>query len=366
MSSILTSAPPSPSLQSSGGSRASTPLDLAELETPTVQTHGLEFTEQKHSRYYFKDGNLIFLIEEKLYNVHRYFFERDSSYFRSILEGSQGTDANNPLVLPDVSCSDFDEFLAILYPENFRRPTEKTTPQWTSILHLAAKWEFESIKLLAIDNLTANAVPVDKIVLGRRYGIIEWLPEAYQAVCTREDSLTLQEGMKLGVQDVIKISAARQAYGCGKSRFETKYLSEDLGDIFGLDPSKTGPRPIATGGKAGEKQKKRNAKSSGNVDDEDDAIKALEGEVSDAQTAFQALAAGDGYCGMYPGEYMEYGPGSHCIYCGTECKSEIEEYRLKREDKEKKERQLKNLIDKRQQMQKELAAKDGRMALFQY
>ncbi|KAF7981392.1 hypothetical protein HWV62_33887 [Athelia sp. TMB] len=366
MSSILTSAPPSPSLQSLRSSLASSPLDLAELETPTVQSHGLEFAEQKHSRYYFRDGNLIFLIEGKLYNVHRYFFERDSSYFRSILEGSQGTDANNPLVLPDVSCSDFDEFLAILYPENFRRPTEKTTPQWTSILHLAAKWEFESIKLLAIDNLTANAVPVDKIVLGRRYGIVEWLPGAYQAVCTREDSLTLQEGMKLGVEDVIKISAARQAYGCGKSRFETKYLSQDLGDIFGLDPSKTGPRPIATGGKAGKKQKKRNAQSAGHVDDEDDAIKALEGEVSDAQAAFQALPASDGLCGKYPNHFESYGSGSRCDSCGTKCKPETEEYRLKKEDKEKKERQLKDLINKRQQRQKELAAKDGRMALFQY
>ena len=52
-------------------------------------------------------------VEGTLYNVHRYFFERDSSYFRSILEK---TDTSSPLVLPDVSSSDFAEFLAILYP----------------------------------------------------------------------------------------------------------------------------------------------------------------------------------------------------------------------------------------------------------
>ncbi|KZP28764.1 hypothetical protein FIBSPDRAFT_690695, partial [Athelia psychrophila] len=110
----------------------------------------------------------------------------------------------------DVSCSDFDEFLAILYPTDFRRPTEKTTAQWTSILHLASKWGFGSIQLVAIDKLAATAIPVDKIVLGRRYGVSDWLHGAYEAVCTRANPLTVEEGMKLGVEDIIKISAARQ------------------------------------------------------------------------------------------------------------------------------------------------------------
>ncbi|KZP14476.1 hypothetical protein FIBSPDRAFT_704980, partial [Athelia psychrophila] len=119
-------------------------------------------------------------------------------------------DETSPIALSDVNCSDFDEFLAILYPADFRCPAEKTTPQWTSILHLAAKWGFESIQLLAIDNLTASAIPVDKIVLGRRYGISDWLPGAYEAVCTRADPLSIEEGMKLGMEDAIRISAARQ------------------------------------------------------------------------------------------------------------------------------------------------------------
>ncbi|KAF7973580.1 hypothetical protein HWV62_14862 [Athelia sp. TMB] len=268
-STIASSAPPSPSLESLGSSRCSSTLDLTEVETPTVKNNEMANMEKKHPLYYFKDGNLKFLIEERLYNVHRYFFERDSSYFRSIFENSVGTD-DSPVVISNLSCADFDEFLAILYPVDFRRPTEKTTPQWTSILHLSAKWEFESIKLLAIDNLTANAVPVDKIVLGRRYGISEWLPGAYEAVCKREDPLTVEEGMKLGVEDIIKISAARQAYGYAKSRFEPRHLSQDLGDIFRLEKS-------------------FEAQSVGATDLEDEAIKSLEDEVSDAKAAFLAL-----------------------------------------------------------------------------
>ncbi|KAF7970472.1 hypothetical protein HWV62_33891 [Athelia sp. TMB] len=363
-STIASSAPPSPSVESFGSSAALS-LDHKELAPPAIQTDELEGGEKKHPLYYFKDGSLTFLIEEKLYNVHRYFFERDSSYFRSILEGPQGTNDRNPLVIPGLSCNDFDEFLAILYPADFRHPTEKTTPQWTSILHLAAKWEFESIKWLAIDNLTANAVPVDKIVLGRRYGISEWLPGAYEAVCMRETSLTVEEGIKLGVEDVVKISAARQAYGCGKSRFERKYLSEDLEDIFGLDPSK--PGLTQTGGRAtGKKQKQRNAQGVGYTNDEDEAaIKALESEVAEAQAALLALPAPPtgGPCPTYRNTSL---PQLRCEKCASCKPAETEEHRLKREDKEEKERCLRKLRGKRQQSNQELTAKQERLLLFQY
>ena len=232
---------------------------------------------------------------------------------------------------------------------DFRRPTEKTTVQWASILHLAAKWGFESIKLLAIDNLTANAVPVDKIVLGRRYEISEWLPGAYEAVCTREDPLTVEEGMKLGVEDIIKISAARQAYGYAKSRFETKYLSQDLGDIFGLEGNSE-------------------VQGIGPMDDEDTAIKTLEGEVSDAQAAFLVIPAPPGgvQCDFLFCSGTAYDSGPTCAGCRVRCKPEIE-YILKKVDKEEKERRLKDLTDKRQQRcNVKSAAKQERMTLFRY
>ncbi|KZP24170.1 hypothetical protein FIBSPDRAFT_857623 [Athelia psychrophila] len=227
-------SPPSPSLMSLGSSRASSPFEFAVTEGPMDQANELDADKGKHPQYHFEDGNIIFLIGGTLYNVHRYFFARDSSHFRAIL---QDTDTYHPCVTLDVSCADFDEFLAILYPTDFRRPMKKTTAQWTSILHLAAKWGFANIKLLAIDNLTANATPIDKIVLGRRYSIVDWLPGAYEAVCTRVDPLTVEEGMKLGVEDTVRISATRQVYGIGKARYDAKYLADDLGEIFSLEKS---------------------------------------------------------------------------------------------------------------------------------
>ncbi|KZP04947.1 hypothetical protein FIBSPDRAFT_1054357 [Athelia psychrophila] len=332
MSSILTSAPPSPSLVSFGSSHTSSPLKSNELEQPAVQANiPLEAKGTRHSKYYFKDGNVVLLIEQMLYNVHRYFFERDSAHFRSILESAQGADEHNPIVLPDVSRSDFDEFLAILYPTDFRRPAEKTTAQWTSVLHFAAKWGFESIQLLAIDKLTATAILVNKIVLGRRYGISDWLPGAYEVVCTRADPLTVEEGMKLGVEDVIRISAARQVYGCAKARYEAKHLSNDLGDIFGLE------KPLEQ-------------VSVGSTDVEQSAIKILENQVVIVQAEFAAFPTpARNPCQWIPQENPNatcasrgFDPvvGRTCASCLTRGGSN--EWRLKREDKENKERRLKD------------------------
>ncbi|KAF7981380.1 hypothetical protein HWV62_33863 [Athelia sp. TMB] len=168
-----------------------------------------------------------------------------------------GADIQTQPVSPGLSCSDFDEFLAILYPTEDFPPVEIDSPT-------SGEMGFESIKLLASDNLAVTAAPVDKIIPGRRYGISEWLPEAYKAVRTREDLI------ELGVDDVVKLSAARQAYGRTKPRFGPNQLSLDLVDIFELEgcsePQSFGP-----------------------AEDKDVVIKTLEDKVLDAHAAILAL-----------------------------------------------------------------------------
>ncbi|KZP20423.1 hypothetical protein FIBSPDRAFT_861648, partial [Athelia psychrophila] len=313
-------SPSSPSLLSFGGSRASSPSDVTVAEAPVDQANEPDSNKSRHPQYYFEDGNVVFRIEDTLYNVHRYFFARDSTHFRAILED---TDASHPCVMSDVSCADFDEFLAILYPTDFRQPTKKTTAQWTSILHLAAKWGFENIKLLAVDSLTANAIPIDKIVLGRRYGITEWLAGAYEAVCTRANPLTVEEGMKLGVEDAVRISAARQLYETGKARHDAKYLAGDLGEIFRLEqPSGGGPT---------------------STDGEEDAIKVLEALVAEAQT--ESLASPTPLTSCWEPSYHT-GDGYTATERCPDCQPESVKQKGKREAMEEKERQLADLKSK--------------------
>ncbi|KZP11871.1 hypothetical protein FIBSPDRAFT_937307 [Athelia psychrophila] len=280
------SAPSSPAVMPLTNSCASSPVDLAITEPTVDQIQELDAKGTQHPKYYFEDGNIVFQVEDTLYNVHRYFFARDSAHFRAIFQGTvQGTNATKPCVLSNLNCADFDEFLAILYPTDFRRPAKKTTAQWISVLHLAAEWAFTNIKLLAIDNLTENATPIDKIVLGRRYDITDWLPGAYEAVCTRADPLNLEEGRRLGVEDTVRISAARQVYGTCKARYETECLAGDLGDIFSLGKSSEG-----------------NVSS---MNSEEKVIYILEGQVMEARVEYLATSTSTGQgrsntqCGNY-------------------------------------------------------------------
>jgi hypothetical protein len=90
-----------------------------------------------------------------------------------------------------------------------------TCEEWRSVLHIASEWGFASIRRLAIRELVPLTSPIDKIAIGLRYDIYDWLLDAYVAVCTRTNSLTEDEGEKLGVKDVIHISSIRDALSRG-------------------------------------------------------------------------------------------------------------------------------------------------------
>lgn len=85
-----------------------------------------------------------------------------------------------------------------------------TLDEWASILHLSSKWGFGAIRALAVREVFALASPVDKIVLGRKYTMHDWLFDALVEVCERPEPLTLEEGRRLGMDDVIRIYRARQ------------------------------------------------------------------------------------------------------------------------------------------------------------
>ncbi|KIM88761.1 hypothetical protein PILCRDRAFT_23473, partial [Piloderma croceum F 1598] len=110
-----------------------------------------------------------------------------------------------PIPLTRVTVKDFDLFLSIFYPIDFGVFSAATVDEWTSILGFAVKWNFHSIKVLAVKQLSPITSPIDKVVLRHTYNIVEWLPTAYGNICRRKDALTLEEGMRLGMEDVIKI-----------------------------------------------------------------------------------------------------------------------------------------------------------------
>lgn len=61
-------------------------------------------------------------VDNNLFRVHRYFFTRDSAFFRNELphppppgEYTKGSSDNNPLVLEGITIVDFERFLWVFY-----------------------------------------------------------------------------------------------------------------------------------------------------------------------------------------------------------------------------------------------------------
>jgi hypothetical protein len=92
----------------------------------------------QHPKYFFKDGNLTFLVcgvcldssvhtkvtgfiglqvDGTLYCVHQFFFSRDSVYFSARFDQLGDREALPIISLGNIKCKDFDAFLSILYPE---------------------------------------------------------------------------------------------------------------------------------------------------------------------------------------------------------------------------------------------------------
>ncbi|KII95532.1 hypothetical protein PLICRDRAFT_34422, partial [Plicaturopsis crispa FD-325 SS-3] len=174
----------------------------------------------KNAKYFMQDVNRGLHVENKsLFQLYTYFFRIHSQWFRDLFDVHRVFDHDvnaaysEPPTIPltDVTVVDFEGFLSVLFPIEFGVYDATTVEEWTSILGLAVRWGFSSIRTLAIKELADLASPVDKIVLGRKYDITAWLAGAYDAILRRAAALSEEEeGIRLGMREAMKIAKARE------------------------------------------------------------------------------------------------------------------------------------------------------------
>ena len=95
-------------------------------------------------------------------------------------------------------------------------------------MNLAAEFQFESIKNLAITHLSTIASPIDKIVLGRKHTIVGWLGDSFKSVCERKEPLEMREVKRLDEEDLLKM------INMWISRPSEKISEEDISGMFDL------------------------------------------------------------------------------------------------------------------------------------
>ncbi|PBK74052.1 ARM repeat-containing protein [Armillaria solidipes] len=173
---------------------------------------------KKHEVYYIKGGDVHFLVGECMFRVHRYFFERESSKFQQMFGGPtypgmepEGSSPDTAFRLSDITAEDFAHFLWIFYNP---RPSayDASTDVWIAILRTACKWSFPEVKALAIKELGRKTITlVDPTVLYENHkddpSVLALL---YAKLCSRDELLTMEQSVCLGIETTVRIFHARE------------------------------------------------------------------------------------------------------------------------------------------------------------
>jgi hypothetical protein len=77
------------------------------------------------------------------------------------------------------------------------------------VLHLSTRWNFASIRRLALNNIQPPT-PHDRLILARTYSVDHWVIPALSALCEREAPLSLDEARQMDIEDVVLVATVRE------------------------------------------------------------------------------------------------------------------------------------------------------------
>ncbi|PBK86887.1 hypothetical protein ARMGADRAFT_939674 [Armillaria gallica] len=173
---------------------------------------------KKHEVYYIEGGDVYFLVGECMFRVHRYFFKRESFKFQQMFGGPtspgkerEGSSPSTAFRLSDITAEDFAHFLWIFY-NPMPSAYDASTDVWITILRTACRWSFPEVEALAIKELERKTMTlVDPIVLYENYkddpSVLALL---YAKLCSRDQPLTMEQSMCLGIETSVRVFHARE------------------------------------------------------------------------------------------------------------------------------------------------------------
>ncbi|KAJ7623704.1 hypothetical protein FB45DRAFT_752542 [Roridomyces roridus] len=188
-----------------------------------------------HPKYDFTGGDLHVIAENTEFIIHRYFFERESAKFRSLLSSpspgqpQQGSSKLTAIRLTEVTVKEFEKFLMVFYNPTYTLYPSTTASDWALILALADSWQFAEVAKLAIRELEKSTMSaIERIVLYQRHGLKLEAPELvvhYAEVGRRGFPLDLRESKMLALDTVVFLNQVMHAVEKAKSGEPTSPLS---------------------------------------------------------------------------------------------------------------------------------------------
>lgn len=164
----------------------------------------------RNAYYYDPEVDIvIFQVENELFRVHKEYFVKHSPVFREMFQVRgqtsqaylEGKTDEHPLCLQGISKDSFVLFLSVIHPDVLAAKTLEHN-QWEKVIELALLWRMRSLRLHCIERLSPlpnTILPIEKILLSRKYMAQEWLVEAYLQLAQRSEIITNSEASQLGV-----------------------------------------------------------------------------------------------------------------------------------------------------------------------
>jgi len=157
-------------------------------------------------------------VEDALFKLPKNHFAA-SSVFATIFtlppgeEGVEGTE-EKPFVLQGIGEVEFECLLKVMYPPPLTN-VKLTRQEWMSVLKLSTMWEFSDIRERAIQELLKEDMgmqTIEKIECARSFRVKEWLVEGYTELLKRAETITDEEGERLGWKTAAKLLLIREQY----------------------------------------------------------------------------------------------------------------------------------------------------------
>jgi hypothetical protein len=99
--------------------------------------------------------------------------------------------------------------IVVHYLRNFNTLEERSFEEWSSILDLSTRWDFTSIRDLALRCMEPPD-PLQRLILARKYTIERWINPALLWLCERQEPLSLDEARLMDFEDVVLVGSVRQ------------------------------------------------------------------------------------------------------------------------------------------------------------
>lgn len=168
---------------------------------------------RKDNDFYF--SFISIKIEDILFRIPRENLEKESAVIRGLFNGDgkpKGLSDEDPLILDDVSASDFRAFLKARSPEflllNQNILGEK---EIISALILSDKWQLGIMRRLLIEKLERLSLhPARKLELAQQHRIHQWYRKELHELASRERWLSLEEAQQLGLGLTVVLGGLRE------------------------------------------------------------------------------------------------------------------------------------------------------------